>query len=599
MKNTGNPQFKHTKNTLENTQTYQMLSFEQERMFFADMLTPGNPAYHIPGALKITGALNTDILAESINAVAKRHEILRTTFGYIDDEPAQIIALPSRVDMQITDLRKIAETAQESELQQEMRNIIRSPFDISSKSPWRAGLIRTGEEEYILVLSMHHILCDGESSIKLFFSETTAIYELLILGRPSLLPELPMQYKDYAFNRHKSFINGDMDSQRQYWLRNLGNEITTMHLPGDRPYPPVQTYEAACIHTEIFQNLSREIRQLSRQENVSVSVMMLAAFKILLHRYSGQSDILVGIPSGRRNIPDIDGLIGHFGNPLVLRNEMSNNPTFRKFLSSLGDTWQHAEDNQDYPFQKLVEALKPKRDMSRPQLFQVLFVPVHNFTEEQKLQNLTLTRIDVESGSVPYDLVLSFRESSRGIFFSWEYNTARFVNSTIEQIADHFGNLLESILSNPDQRVSEIPFLSDSELKKILEEWNDTQAEYPQLCVHEMFEAQVEKTPNVSAVAYENETLSFDTLNRRANQMARHLLSFGLSKNESVGLCLERSVEMIEGVLAIIKAGGNCLPLDPAYPQERLAYMLSDSGAAIVITTRKILATLPLINDLA
>jgi amino acid adenylation domain-containing protein len=313
----------------------------------------------------------------------------------------------------------------------------------------------------------------------------------------------------------------------------------------------------------------------------------------MLHRYSSQPDISAGMPAPGRDALDLEGMIGYFGSPLVLRTDISGDSEFRELVSSLSNTLAGAEANQDYPFQKLVEVLKPERDMSRPPLFQVLFIPRDAFTKERRVENLTFTRIDVESGAVPYDLVLSFRETGQGILLTWEYNRDLFENSTIERMAEHFRNILEAVLAHPEQRIAEIQVLSDFESRRILEEWNDTGNGYSGRCVHEMFELQAGKTPDSPALEYEGETLSYETLNRRSNRLAKYLLSLGLKKEEPVGLCLERTPEMITGILGIIKAGGVCLPLDPTYPQDRLAYMLSDSGTNILLTSTKLMHLLP------
>jgi amino acid adenylation domain-containing protein len=470
MKKTRNPQFKHTKNTLENTQTYQMLSFEQERMFFADMMTPGNPAYHIPGAFRIVGPLNKDILTESISEVIKRHEILRTTYRFIDGKPAQVIAFPFKAKLTQTDLSGVSN--HEKEVQREMHSIIQEPFNIAEKPPWRVALIRVAENEHILIISMHNILCDGDPSLEIFCQEIWMLYEAFAFDKKSPLPELPLQYKDYSAMQQKKFKDGMMDAQLDYWLHEIGDEHHSIQLPTDRPYPSIQTYSGDCLYTSLSVDTSQNLSQLASQMNLHLSVIMLAAFKIILHRYSGQTDILIGIPAPGRDALNVEKMIGYFGNPLVLRSNFSDNPGFRQFASTINETLANALSNQDYPFQKLLEIIKPERDVSRPPLFQVLFAPQDQFTKERKFENLTMTRIDIDNSAVQYDLMVCFRESTQGLLWTWEYNKDLFDRSTIERMAGHFGNLLDALLYDPDQRVCEIPFLSDSERRQILEIWN-------------------------------------------------------------------------------------------------------------------------------
>jgi amino acid adenylation domain-containing protein len=618
------------------SEIFPVLSFEQERMFFADILTPGNPAFHIPGAFMIKGFLDIEILGESISEIIRRHEILRTCFEFVNGAPAQIITPPFKAKLPLCDLSDISASDKETKIRSEMLRIVQKPFNIAQEPPWQACAIRISQEEHILVLIMHHIICDGDLTLEIFFQEITALYEAFSSGRQSPLPEIPIQYKDFTRLQQKHFQSNAMDSQLEYWLKQIGGNPPAIQLPIDRPYPAIQTYTGDCIHMRISKNVIQKLCLLAEMEGVDNFVILLAVFKTLLHRYSGQADIITGIPSSGRGVSGTEKMIGYFGNPLVLRSNFSNNPEFRKFLSCVNQTLIDAESNQDYPFQKLVEVLEPERDMGRQPLFQVLFLQRNSFTEEWKLNNFNITRIDAETGAVPYDLLVSFRESSQEMIWTWEYNRDLFDRTTIERMARHFKNLLEAVLSDPDQRVGLISFLDDSERMLILETWNNSPSNVqndgkfpsddvlrqvpgiafvpgqqdksvnteekavhhksdtlPYSCVHNMFETQAEKTPDAPALEYEGEVISYKSLNRRSNQLGNYLLSLGLKKGNPVGLCMERSVEMIASILGIIKAGGICVPLDPTYPKDRLAYMLSDSQADMLITNSMHIHILP------
>lgn len=575
------------------------LSFEQERMWFLEQLESGNPAYNIRGAIQIKGRLNTDILEQSINEIIERHEILRTTFNIVDGQPRQIIGSPFKLELPVVDLQKLNATFPEQEARRLATQIVQQPFNLSKSPLWRVSLLQIEEAEHILVLSMHHIVCDGDRSIGLFFREIGALYEAFSSGKPSGLVELPIQYKEFALAQRQQLLGEILETQLTYWKQQLGDNLPLLQLPTDRPRPAIQTYPGAYQQLNLSGELTEQLKRLCQQEGVTLFVTLLAAFKTLLYRYTSQEDIIVGSPVAGRHLPDTEELIGYFGNPLVLRTDVSGNPTFLELLSRVALVVTQAENHQDYPFQKLVEQLKPELDMSFPALFQVLFILRDDLMSTLELPSFTLTPLDVEGTSVPYDLCISIKKTDSGLVWTWEYNTDLFESATITRLLKHFRNLLESIVENPEGRLGELSILTEAERHQLLVEWNNTKIEYPQVCIHKLVETQIEQTPDAVAVVWENQQITYGELNCRANQLAHYLQKLGVKPEGLVGICTERSPQMLVAILAVLKAGGAYVPLDPAYPKERLEYMLSDANVQVLLTTETLLLASSQIAEIA
>ncbi len=575
------------------------ISFEQERMWFLEQLSPGNSAYNIRGTIQITGLLNADILEQSINEIVRRHEILRTTFDIIDGQPKQIIDSPFRIELPVIDLQKLSATDREQEVQRLATQIVLSPFNLSLGPLWRVCWLLLEETQHILVLSMHHIVCDGDRSIGIFFQELAALYEAFKSGKESGLVELPIQYKEYALGQRQQLQQEILKTQLTYWKQQLGDNLPVLQLPTDRPRPAIGTYAGASQQLKLSQNLSEKLKLLKEQQGVTLKALLLAAFKTLLYRYTTQEDIIVGWPASGRNLPDTQELIGYFGNPLVLRTDMSGNPTFLQLLSRVASVISQAYKHQDYPFQKLVEELKLERDLALTPLFQVLFVMRDDLMPTLELPCFTLTPVNVESTSVPYDLCIFIKDTDSGLVWTWEYNTDLFEDFTITSILKHFQNLLESIVANPEGRIGSLPLLTQGERHQLLLEWNDTKIEYAQTCIHKLVEIQVEKNPSAVAVVWENQQLTYRELNDRANQLAHYLQKLGVKPEGLVGICIERSPQMMVAILGVLKAGGAYVPLDPAYPKERLAYMLSDVNLQVLLTTETLLLASSQIAEIA
>lgn len=568
------------------------LSFAQRRLWFLEQLEPGHPTYHIPAVYRIRGPLNIDALRRTLCEVVQRHEALRTTFVTVEGEPVQVIAAKAAVALPIVDLCTLPEVEREDQAVCLAAEEARRLFDLTQGPLFRATLLRLENEDHMLLVTMHHIVSDGWS-MGILLHEIAMLYEAFSNGRPSPLPELPIQYGDFASWQRERLRGEALDTQLRYWKRQLGGTLPKLQLPTDRPRPVVQTFGGARQPFTLSGDLLRALKALSIREACTLFMTLLAAFKALLCRYSGQDDIVVGTPIANRNRVEIEGLIGLFVNTLVLRTDASDNPTFRQLLCRVRDVTLAAYDHQDMPFEKLVEELRPERDLSRTPLFQVMFSLQNAPEQPLQLPNLSAVPLEAYNGAAKFDLSVYLWEGTDGLAGVWEYNTDLFDKATVVRMTGHFQALLQSIVENPEQRLSEWRLLSTDERRQLLVEWNATATEYPHgLCAHQMFEAQVERTPDAVAVVCDDEQLTYRELNRRANQLAFYLRRLGVGPEALVGICMERSAEMTTALLAVLKAGGAYVPLDPTYPKERLAFMLNDTQAWVVLTQQKLVETL-------
>ncbi|MEH1980825.1 MAG: amino acid adenylation domain-containing protein [Nostoc sp.] len=565
------------------------LSFAQQRMWFLYQLESQSPFYNEGLQLRVAGVLNVEALEQSINEIIRRHEILRTTFPAVDGKPVQVISPSLTINIPVLDLQGL----EEAEVQQIVTKEARQPFDLSNAPLLRVTLLRLGSESHVLVLIMHHIITDGWS-MGIFIQELSNLYRGFILNSPLLLAELSIQYADFAVWQRQWLTEAIQKQQLNYWKQQLADAPPLLELPTDKPRPAVQTFCGATQEFQIDQNLSKQIKSFSQQSGATLFHTLLAAFAVLIFRYSGQDDICIGSPIANRNRRELESLIGFFVNTLVLRNQIKGNPSFSEFLSQVRQVATSAYTHQDVPFEQVVEALQPERSLSYNPLFQVVFVLENFLLDTLELPDVTLTPQFVERGTSQFDLTLAVWETKAGLIGSWEYNSDLFEPDTITRMTSHFQTLLAAIIANPNQAIGELPLLSQPERHQLLVEWNDTYRSYPQSkCIHELFEEQVEKTPNAIAVVYENESLTYQELSDRANQLAHYLRSLGVKPEVLVGICVERSPLMVVGLLGILKAGGAYLPLDPAYPQERLAFMLEDAQVSVLLTQESLVATLP------
>ncbi|MBW4636656.1 MAG: amino acid adenylation domain-containing protein [Gloeocapsa sp. UFS-A4-WI-NPMV-4B04] len=575
------------------------LSFAQQRLWFLERLEPGNPFYNIPAAVRLKGDLNVAALQQSLNEIIRRHEVLRTAFDTVDGQPVLAIAPSLSLTLPILDLRQLPETKREQEVLRLAKELAQTPFDLQQPPLLRVSLLHLCQSEYAVLFAMHHIVSDGWS-MGVLIREVGTLYEAFATGKPSPLPKLPIQYADFAFWQ-RQWLQRELDTQMTYWKKQLGGSIPVLDLPTDRPRPAVQIFSGAVQTFILPKTLTEAVTKFSLQEETTLFITLLAAFKTLLYRYTGQTDILVGSPIANRDRIEIEGLIGLFINTLVLRTDLTGNPSFQEVLRRVREVALGAYAHQNLPFEKLVEELQPERNLSHAPLFQVMFVLQNAPSETLELSGLTLQPIEVDTSSAKFDLTLVMSHTEQGLTGALEYNTHLFEATTISRMLGHFQTLLSGIVANPQQSISDLPLLSKLEQQQLLVEWNEEGARQSaegtgaglDLCIHELFEAQVERTPDAIAVVFENQQFTYRELNQRANQLARHLQKLGVQLEVLVGICVERSLEMVIGLLGILKAGGAYVPLDPAYPQERLAFMLSDAQVSVLIAQSQLLAGLP------
>ncbi|MEG4815829.1 amino acid adenylation domain-containing protein [Microcoleus sp. K5-D4] len=568
------------------------LSFAQERLWFFDQLEPGNPFYNLCGAVRITGQLNAETLMQSIEKIIERHEILRTAFAGGEKEQIQVIFEAKSFPLPLIDLSERSPAEREKAAQKLSAEEAQLPFDLTQPNLLRAKLLRLSETEHTLLLSAHHIIFDGWS-LGIFLRELAAFYEGLSNKNLASLPPLPIQYADFATWQRQQMQGEILETQLTYWKQQLSGSAAVLNLPTDFSRPAVQSYKGGRQLFELPEHLTEAIRQLSRREKTTFFMTLLAAFKTLLYRYTGQEDILVGSPMASRNSSETESLIGFFVNTLVLRTDLNGNPTFRELLSRVREVALGAYAHQDVPFEKLVEELQPNRDLSHSPLFQVMFAFQNASEFALELPDLSLNCQQIHSGTANFDLTLELEATATAIRGWFEYSLDLFEAATIARMARHFQNLLEGIVANPSARLSDLPLLAETERQQLVFEWNNTGVNYsPNECVHRLFEAQAAKTPDAVAVRFECQSLTYQELNNRANQLAHYLHYCGVKPDAIVGVYLERSLDAIVGILGVLKAGGAYLPLDPNYSKERLNFMLEDAGVRVLLTQAQLAADL-------
>jgi len=569
------------------------LSFAQQRLWFLHQLSPDSTAYNLLEALRLEGALNLVALEQSLTELIRRHEILRTTFPMVDGKPVQRIAPPSTVTWQIEDLQGLSTEEQTAQFRQMAIAAALKPFDLAGEPLVQFTLLKLSPYSYILLLKMHHIIYDGWS-LSIFFGELSRLYEAFTQGLPSPLAELPIQYADFAVWQRQWLTGEVLDRQLNYWREQLAGLTPILELSTDYPRPPVQTFQGGVECFQLDRDLTQRLKQLSQESDATLFMTLLAAFLVLISRYSGQLDLVVGSPIANRNSKSVEPLMGFFANTLAFRGNLSGNPTFREFHEQVRQTTLSAYAHQDLPFEMLVEKLQLDRDLSRNPLVQVLFSLQNTPQSSSNLSGLIIENmplpLDVRAR---FDLEVNYWEIPGGLEGVWCYNSDLFDATTITRIGEHFQTLLQAIVANQEMRISELPLLSPAQRHQLLVEWNDTQVDYPHdLCIHELFEQQVERNPDAVAVAFEEQQLTYDELNCRANQLAHCLRSLGVGADVLVGICVERSLLMIVGLLGILKAGGAYVPLDPDYPQERLSFMLADTQIKVLLTQQNLVEKL-------
>ncbi len=560
------------------------LSFGQERLWFLDRLAPGNPAYNLFTSVVLSGPLNIDALERALNEILRRHDVLRASFPAVDGKPVQVTAPSLHIKPWVIDISHMPEAERENEAQRLAFDEAHLPFDLAHGPMVRAGVLRLAENEHAALVTMHHIVTDGWS-LSIFLREMGLLYEAYRAGQPSPLRDLPIQFADFARWQRQWMQGKTYENHLAYWKQQLEGSPPLVELPTDRPRPPVQSFHGATQAIILSTELCDSLLALGRREGVTLFTTLIAAFQKLLHLYTGQNDLNIGIPIAGWHRLETEDLIGFFINTLVLRCKLSSEMTFRELLGQARETILAAHEHQDFPFERLVDELQVKRNLSHEPLVQVAFVYVVTQRDAAELPGLAVRTLRTRNKTAKYDLTLYVKDYGRRLVIDLQYKTDLFDEATIIRILRHYEAILKNVVVDTGSRLGSMSWLPAKERQELLVEWNTTEVAYPdQACVHELFEKQVEQTPQSIAVAYGDRLLTYRELNEQSNQLAHHLRCLGVRPEVLVGICVERSVEMIVAVLGVLKAGGAYLPLDPAYPRERLAYMMNDAQVSVLLT---------------
>jgi acyl carrier protein len=560
------------------------LSYAQQRLWFLDRLEGSSTEYNMPQALRLKGELDRGALEKTINAIVERHESLRTHFEEVDGEPMQVIEPVLRMGVPVEDLSALEEAAQREQVMSELRQEGARPFDLGRGPVLRMKLLKLGEEDHILLRTMHHIVSDGWSQ-GVFNREFMILYEAYREGRENPLKPLGVQYADFALWQRTWLDGGALNEGLAYWKEQLAGIPERLELPTDRARPAVQTFEAEACQVTLTPEQVAKLKRLSEANQATLYMTLLAAFGVLLARYSGQDDIVVGSPIANRQDAQLEEMIGFFVNTLVMRLRVKGEMSFGELLEQVRGTALDAYRYQDVPFERLVEELNPERSLNRTPVFQVSFAVQNAPWEPQQMKGLEVEPVRGDELRVRFDLEVHAYEREGRIGFWWLYNRDLFDRWRMEQMARHYVRVLEAVVADPEQWVGSVDILGAEERRQILEEWNDTAMEVPEATLPELFEEQVERTPEAVAVVYEDQQLTYGELNEKANRLAHYLIGRGIGPEDVVALAVPRSLEMIVSLLGILKAGAAYLPLDVDYPAERLAFMLEDSNPAMVMTT--------------
>ncbi|HEX7314156.1 MAG TPA: amino acid adenylation domain-containing protein [Pyrinomonadaceae bacterium] len=564
------------------------LSFAQQRLWFLYQMEPDNSFYNIPLAVRLKGPLDVPVFERALNEMLRRHESLRTGFAPGGGQPVQVIAPELRLNFIVEDITHLLPAEREHEVRRSSEAQATAPFDLQEAPLLRVRLLRLDTDEHAVLFTVHHIIADGWS-MDVLVREVGALYQAYLRGEDSPLEELDIQYADYAVWQ-RDWLSGEvLERQVAYWRKQLAGAPTVLELPTDKMRPAMLSYRGATQAVSYGRELTAKLQALSRREAVTLYMTVLAAFEVLLYRYSGQEQMLVGMPIANRTRVEVEKLIGFFVNTLVVRGEVKPDQKFLDLLKEVREVVLGAYSNQDVPFEKVVEALNPERDMSRSPLFQVVLSWQNAPDSRLKLENIELSAVEVEYKAVRYDIELVLWESDGQIVGNIEYNTDLYEAETIRRMGQHLKTLLESIVADPEARVSNLTMLEEAESRQLLVEWNETRVGYPpEPCIHHLFEAQAERTPDALAVVSAGLRLTYSELNRRANRLAHHLRSLGVGPDTVVGLCTEPSLEMTVALLGILKAGGAYLPIEPTLPKERCDYLLEDSRTRLLLTTKEL-----------
>ena len=571
------------------------LSYNQQGLWLLNQLNQGETIYHTPTAARLTGTLDVPALQKALQTIVARHDALRAIFKIEEGTPVQLVS-DAPLDLPLIDLAHWSEPEREAEALRILHDECRRPFNLSQGPLIRVVLVRMREQEHILLVTMHHIVTDGWS-IGILHRELSALYTAFIKGEPSPLSDLPIQYTDYALWQRERLDNQADESQLDYWKEQFATLPPVLELPSDHPRPTLQAYQAFRREQQtisLSRQLTQDVKRLCQTENVTLFMTLLAAYQILLHRYTGAEDIVVGTAIAGRQLPELESLIGVFINTLAVRTPIAGDVTCRELLGRVKQVALKAFEHQDVPFERLVKELHHERTLAHNPLFQVMFLLQSEEILPLQMPGVTVEHFHVDNDLTDYDLTLDVVEQDDQIVCHFKSNADLFTSETITRMMSHFQTLLEGMVANPKEKISELPLVGEAECHKLLVEWNQTAREFPEnVCLPQLFEQQVARTPNATAVIFEDQQLTYAELNARANKLAHYLRTLGAGPDSLVGISIERSLELAIGVLGILKAGAAYVPFDPTFPKDRVAFMFEDTNVPVLLTSRRLAGGLP------
>ncbi|TCP59138.1 amino acid adenylation domain-containing protein [Tumebacillus sp. BK434] len=564
-------------------------SLAQQRLWFLNQIIEDRSAYNLPAALRFRGDLNVDCLERSLDEIVRRHETLRTSFEIVEDQLMQMVQDKAEWNLEVVDLCHLLLSNQEELVLSMAAEEARRVFDLSAGPLLRTTLLKLRPDEHVLLITMHHIVSDGWS-VEVFMSELMRLYEALTTGRPIPLSELEFQYADYTHFHHEFIESEEVENQVAYWKEHLSGRSTVLQLPTDHPRPSRQSYKGATVPVIVPPKLTDQLKELCKREGVTLFMVLLAAYQALIYRHTRQEDILVGSPYANRDMEEVEGMIGLFVNTLVFASRIDEETQFSDLLLQVRQSTIDAMKNQEVPFERLLEELKVEREMSHSPIFQVMFAMQNSSLAALRLPGVEIEVLPVERGTAKFDLLLDFAEVEGALVGTLEYSTDLFEHQTVDRMSKHFCILLEGAIQNPNALITELPMLTSAEEHQLLVEWNDTKRKYELAndCLHELFEKQVERNPDSIAVTFQGNNWTYQELNRRSNRLAHRLQRLGVGSGTFVGVSMERSLELVASLLAILKTGAAYVPLDPELPTDRLSYILKDSAVQVLITERRI-----------
>jgi len=569
------------------------LSFAQQRLWFLEQLDPGRADYNVPLALEFRGMLDVGALEAGLSEIMRRHQALRTRFPAVNGQPVQRVVAAEPVALERVDVTAAPAQARLERARRLTEAEAGRPFDLERGPLLRGTLYCLGPEHHVLALTVHHIVLDAWS-VGILVAELQECYRAAREGRPPDLPELPVQYVDFAFWQRQSLTGDELQRQLEFWRNHLRGGLPVLELPTDSPRPPVKSFRGGTETATLPEDTAGWLAELGREERASPFMILLAAFYVLLSRYGNAEDVVVGTPVANRNRRELENMIGFFVNTVALRADLTGNPTFRRLLGHVRERMLQALEHQEIPFERVVEELQPQRDLGHTPLFQAMFVHQQDPAAGLDLPQLEVRTLEIDPGTSKFDLTLFVWECAGGFRAAVEYSTDLFTAATAKRMLRHYETLLRSIAQDPDARLSDLTLLPAEERRRVLRDWNSTSAPYPEgRCLHHLFEERARTAPHEPAVIRGDEGLTYAQLERRAERLARRLRRLGVGPDVPVGLCVRRSPDMAVGVLGILKAGGACLPLDPAYPSDRLGFMLQDAGVPVLVTHEGLAGDLP------